>query len=225
MRVLLVEDSAHLRESLCTALRRSGYAVDATGDGEEGLWLAGSHAYDGLVLDIMLPKLDGLTLLKKLRQAGNSTPVIFLTAKDAVADRVHGLETGADDYLVKPFALEEFLARLQALCRRGYQQADPRLVVGDLEIDTSARRVKRAGIAIDLTPREHRLLEYLARRTGKVVSRSEIWEHVYDDQTEPMSNAVDSAVCCLRKKIDPPGRPVLLHTRRGLGYVLEASTP
>lgn len=221
MRVLLIEDSEHLRRSLSTALRKAGYALDAVGDGEEGLCQALANSYDVIVLDLMLPKLDGLSLLQALRRDGKSTHVLVLTAKATVADRVRGLQSGADDYLVKPFALEEFLARVQALCRRQYGQKDPCLVVGDLEINTVACSVSRAGRVIDLTPREYRLLEYLARRAGEVVSRSEIWVHVYDEHTEPMSNAVDSAVCILRKKIDVAGAVPMLGTRRGLGYVLE----
>jgi DNA-binding response OmpR family regulator len=221
MRVLLIEDSEHLRRSLSTALRKAGYALDAATDGEEGLSQAMVNTYDVIVLDLMLPKLDGLTLLQTLRRDGHTTHVLVLTAKTAVADRVRGLQSGADDYLIKPFALEEFLARVQALCRRLYHQKDPCLNVGDLEINTAACSVRRAGRDIDLTPREYRLLEYLARRAGEVVSRSEIWLHVYDEQTEPMSNAVDSAICALRKKIDPVGVTPLLATRRGLGYVLE----
>jgi len=223
MRVLVVEDSEHLRRSVSTALRKAGYAVDAAADGEEGLWSAESNAYDVIVLDLMLPKLDGLTFLERLRHNGRTTAVLVLTAKASVADRVQGLQTGADDYLVKPFALEEFLARVQALCRRQYHQRDPHLVVGDLEINTAACTVTRHGNAIELTPREYRLLEYLARRAGQVVSRTDIWVHIYDEQTEPLSNTVDSAICTLRKKLDFPGAAPLLVTRRGLGYVLEHS--
>jgi DNA-binding response OmpR family regulator len=220
MRVLLIEDSEYLRRSVSTALRKAGYAVDAVGDGEEGLWYAETNPYDVIVLDLMLPGLDGLTLLQRFRGHGHATQVLVLTARATVADRVRGLQTGADDYLVKPFALEEFLARVQALCRRQYHQKDPCLVVGDLEINTATCTVKRSGRTVDLTTREYRLLEYLARRVDEVVSRTAIWEHIYDEHTEPMSNAVDSAVCNLRKKIDPPGVPALLRTRRGLGYIL-----
>ena len=223
MRVLVVEDSEHLRRSISTALRKAGYAVDAAADGEEGLWAAESNPYDVLVLDLMLPKLDGLAVLSRLRKSGHSTSVLVLTAKASVEDRVLGLQAGADDYLIKPFALEEFLARVQALCRRQYNQKDPRLVVGDLEINTANCTVTRHGDTIDLTPREYRLLEYLARRKGQVVSRTDIWVHIYDEHTEPLSNAVDSAVCTLRKKLDFPGAAPLLVTRRGLGYVLEHS--
>ena len=223
MRVLLIEDSEHLRRSVSTALRKAGYAVDAAGDGEEGLWYAQSNPYDVIVLDLMLPKMDGLTLLQKFRRQGHSTQVLVLTARDTVADRVRGLQAGADDYLIKPFALEEFLARVQALCRRQYQQKDPCLNVGDLEINTAACSVTRGGRTIALTPREYRLLEYLARRAGDVVTRTEIWTHVYDEHAEPMSNAVDSAMCNLRKKIDLPDAVPLIGTRRGLGYVLGQS--
>jgi len=220
MRVLFVEDSKILQRSVSAALRRSGYAVDVTGDGNEGLWHAQSHEYDVIILDRLLPGLDGLTILQRLRQQGQTTQVLLLTAKDTVEDRVCGLRTGADDYLIKPFALDELLARVQALCRRHYLKKAPRLCVKDLEIDTAARTVSRRGKPIELTSREYRLLEYLASRTGEVVSRTDIWAHVYDEHTEPMSNAVDSAICVLRKKIEPPGTTSLLHTRRGMGYVL-----
>src|SRR5262249_34045373 len=170
MRVLLIEDSERLQRSVATALRRSGFAVDVASDGEEGFWRAHSGSYDVIVLDLMLPKLSGLVLLQQLRRRGDTTHVLVLTAKDTVEDRVHGLQSGADDYLVKPFALEEFLARVQALCRRQYQQKDPRLLIGDLEIDTARRTVKRGERALPLAPREYRLLEYLARRCGEVVS-------------------------------------------------------
>lgn len=191
--------------------------MDATGDGEEGLWYAQSHSYDVIILDLMLPRLDGLSILEKLRQQGQTGQVLVLTAKDTVEDRVRGLRTGADDYLIKPFAMDELLARVQALCRRHYLKKSPRLRVQDLEIDPATRTVTRNGKAIELNPREYRLLEYLATRTGEVVSRTDIWAHVYDEHTEPMSNAVDSAICILRRKM---GTPELLHTRRGMGYVL-----
>lgn len=222
MRVLLVEDSDSLRRSLTTALKASGYAVDAEGDGEEGLWLAQTHDYDVLVLDIMLPGLDGLGILEALRKGGNETPVLFLTARDTVEDRVQGLRRGADDYLVKPFALEELLARVETLTRRRYQKRTSKVNVSDLELDSSAKRVSRAGVVIQLAAREFALLEYLMLREGQVVSRTEIEEHIYDDLVSPMSNVVDSAVCALRKHIavNPDSVP-LIHTRRGQGYVLE----
>lgn len=221
MRILLVEDSPRLQRSLGTALRKTGYAVDLAGDGEQGLWLAMSHDYDVIVLDIMLPKRDGLSVLTELRRQGKKVHVLLLTARDTVPDRVQGLQSGADDYLVKPFALEELLARVQALGRRAYGTKQPRLQVGDLEIDTLARCVRRAGQPVDLTAREYLLLEYLVRRRGQVVSRAEIEAHIYDEHVDPMSNVVDSAVCSLRKKLGAADSPALIHTRRGLGYVLE----
>ena len=225
MRILLVEDSPRLQRSLSSALRKTGYAVDVTGDGEEGLWLAGSHDYDVIVLDIMLPKRDGLSMLAELRRRKQPVHVLLLTARDTVADRVHGLQAGADDYLVKPFALEELLARVQALGRRAYGTKQPRLAVGDLEVDTVARCARRAGQAIDLTAREYLLLEYLTRRRGEVVSRAEIEAHIYDEHVDPMSNVVDSAICSLRKKIGSTEEAPLIRTRRGLGYVLDAAAP
>jgi DNA-binding response OmpR family regulator len=224
MRILLVEDSPRLQRNIATALRRTGYAVDLASDGEEGLWLAESHDYDAIVLDIMLPKRDGLDVLRTLRARGRPVHVLLLTARDTVADRVTGLQSGADDYLVKPFALDELLARVQALCRRAYGTKQPRLAIADLEINASARTVTRAGQPVELTAREYQLLEYLARRRGEVVSRTEIEAHIYDGQVDPMSNVVDSAVCSLRKKIAVTDSSVpLIHTRRGLGYVLEAT--
>lgn len=222
MRLLVIEDSVRLQENLGTALRRSGYAVDLAGDGEEGLWMATSNTYDVIILDIMLPKLDGLAVLSQLRAQGSEVHVLLLTARDSVSDRVNGLQQGGDDYLVKPFALEEFLARVQALCRRAYGKKQNILAIGDLEVDTLARGVKRAGRNVELTAREYLLLEYLARRTGEVVSRTDIESHIYDGQVDPMSNVVDSAICGLRKKIGTNGEAALIHTRRGMGYVLEA---
>ena len=223
MKVLLVEDSERLRRSLGTSLKKAGHAVDVAGNGEDGLWLATSQSYDVIVLDIMLPKLDGLSLLQELRQRGSSSHVLLLTAKDTVTDRVKGLQAGADDYLVKPFALDELLARVQALGRRAYGRKDPRIVIGDLEIDTGARLVTRAGLEVKLKPREYALLEYLALRSGQVVSRREIETHIYDDQVDPMSNVIDSAISVLRKHLARKGRPPLIHTRYGHGYVLKVS--
>jgi DNA-binding response OmpR family regulator len=220
MRLLLVEDSVRLQLSVATALRRSGYVVDTAGDGEEGLWLAESNAYDLVILDVMLPKIDGLEVLRRLRAQGRDTHVLLLTARDTVADRVTGLQTGADDYLVKPFALEELLARVQALCRRTYGTKTALLTVADLEIDILAHTVRRAGRAVELTSREYLLLEYLARRRDQVVSRADIEAHIYDGQVDPMSNVVDSAICTVRKKISSANDAPLIHTRRGLGYVL-----
>ncbi len=222
MRILLVEDSERLRRSVGAALKKSGYLVDAAGEGQEGLWLAESNKYDVIVLDIMLPGLDGLSLLHKLRQEGKTTHVLLLTAKDTVEDRVRGLRQGADDYLVKPFALEELLARVEALCRRSYGAKQSRLVIGDLEVDTAAKEVLRASQPVRLKRREYLLLEYLARRTGEVVTRSEIEAHIYNNDVDPMSNVVDSAVCSLRKKIGAANPAPLIFTRHGLGYTLKA---
>jgi DNA-binding response OmpR family regulator len=218
MRVLLVEDSQILLRTVRRALRHAGFAVDIAADGEEGLAAAELNDYDVLVLDIMLPKLDGLALLRRLRTAGNTTHVLLLTARDTVADRVEGLRQGADDYLVKPFALAELLERVKVLCRRAYGNKSGTLRIGTLELDFSARRLLRDGADVELTAREWRLLEYLALRRGEVVPRSEIEAHIYDELVEPMSNVVDTAVYNLRRKIGAN----FIRTRRGLGYVLEA---
>jgi DNA-binding response OmpR family regulator len=222
MRILLVEDSNRLRDAVAKGLRESGYAVDATGDGRDGLWMARENSYDVVLLDIMLPGMDGLAILDKIRGDGKETPVLFLTAKDTIADRVKGLRRGADDYLVKPFALEELLARIDALCRRSYNQPTPKVTIADLEIDTSAKTASRDGSRLDLTAREYALLEYLMMRQRAVVSRTEIEEHIYDELVSPMSNVVDSAICNLRRKIATSKDSLpLIHTRRGQGYVLE----
>jgi len=220
MRVLIIEDYGPLRRALCNGLREVGFAVDASSDGQEGLWYAQSNEYDVIVLDLMLPKIDGLTILKRLREAGRSMHILILTARDAVEDRVRGLDLGADDYLVKPFAFEELLARVRALVRREYKAKSPVIRVADLEIDTARRLVRRAGERIDLTAREYALLEFLALRAGQVVTRTEVWEHLYDFDSCAQSNVVDVYVGYLRKKIERPGLPRLIHTRRGQGYVL-----
>lgn len=222
MRVLVVEDSKRLRETIVESLQTVGYRVDATEDGADGLWMAQNHSYDAAILDIMVPGMDGLTILKSLRQDANQTPVMFLTAKDSIEDRVLGLKSGADDYLVKPFSLDEFLARVEALCRRSYQSHSPEVTVADLALNTSSKEVSRAGVRLELTAREFALLEHLMLQAGKVVSRTKIEEHIYDDMVSPMSNVVDSAICALRKKIAIDAQSVpLIHTKRGQGYVLE----
>ncbi len=218
MRILVVEDSTRLRQTVSTWLRRNGFAVDTSADGEDGLLLATTNEYDAIVLDVMLPKLDGLSLVQRLRKRGNQTHVLLLTARDTVPDRVRGLEAGADDYLVKPFALEELLARVKALCRRAYGDKSSFLVLADLEIDTSARKVKRAAQSVALQPREYALLEYLARRAGQIVTRAEIEEHIYGGETDTASNTVDSAICSLRQKLGEANPAPLIFTRRGLGY-------
>ncbi len=221
MRVLLVEDSPRLSKYVKEGLSRAGYSVDAVLDGEEGLWLALSNEYDALILDLMLPKIDGITLLRRLREKGRKTHVLILTAKDTVTDRVKGLSEGADDYLVKPFAIEELIARVQALVRRSYGLKKTVIRVGSLEIDSVARKVTRKGIDVALTGREYALLEFLVLKDGRVASRSEIELHIYDDHAEPLSNVVDSTIYRLRKKIEMPDEPPLIKTRRGMGYVIE----
>jgi DNA-binding response OmpR family regulator len=222
MRLLVVEDSEILRDNLLHGLRRCGHTVDATGDGREGLWYAEQHDYDAIVLDIMLPGLDGRSVLARLRGGGKATPVLFLTARDAIGDRVQGLRAGADDYLVKPFAFDELLARLEALTRRRYAVATRELRFGALEIDLSARCVRRGGAPLALPPREYALLEYLALRAGELVTRAEIEQHLYDAAAEPSSNVVDAAIYALRRLIDPRGGPSYIETRRGQGYVFGA---
>jgi len=225
MRILLVEDSKRLQMALGTGLRRAGYAVDIAADGEEGLWRAESNDYDVIVLDLMLPKMDGLTVLRRLRQGQRKTHVLILTAKDTVEDRVRGLKMGADDYLIKPFAFVELLARVQALARRAYGVKTPRIAIGGLVIDAASRTVSCEGSPISLAPREYSLLEFLALRKGEVVSRTEIERHIYDERVQPMSNVVDAAIYALRRKIGRPGAPSLIQTRRGMGYVLQESAP
>jgi DNA-binding response OmpR family regulator len=221
MRLLLVEDSERLQRSLGSGLRRAGYAVDICGTGTDGLWRASSVDYDVIVLDIMLPGMDGLSVLRELRARKKQSHVLLLTARDTIEDRVTGLRAGADDYLIKPFAFEELLARIEALGRRQTQRKSPLLKVADLEINESARTVHRDGELIPLLPREFALLAYLASRLGEVVSRSDIELHIYDDRAELMSNVVDSAICALRRKIDKASDPSLIATRRRLGYVLK----
>ena len=222
MRLLLVEDSRRLRETISKALRRSGYRVDESGDGSDALWKAREVSYDLLVLDVMLPGCDGFEIIETLRREERSVPVLMLTARDSVEDRVNGLRLGADDYLCKPFALEEFLARVDALCRRSYGKSDSKLKLADLEIDQGARQATRSGIPLDLTSRDFALLELLMLNAGKVLSRAKIEEHIYDEMVSPMSNVVDSAIYELRKKLKvKPGLPALIRTRRGHGYVME----
>ncbi len=224
MRILLIEDSERLRRSVGTGLRKAGYAVDDTGSGTEGLWLAEGNPYDVIILDLMLPGIDGLQLLRKLRSShkpGANVHVLILTAKDTVEDRVTGLRSGADDYMVKPFSFDELLARVEALVRRRHEAKNPVIEVGDLVIDTAAHTIHRAGTLIDLPPKQYALLHLLAIHRGKLISRSEIESSLYDESAGPMSNVVDAAVYALRKRIDVPGQPSLIQTRRGMGYMLQ----
>jgi len=219
MRVLVVEDSQALRDSLRLGLSREGFAVDVAADGETGLSYARNNPYDVLVLDLLLPRLDGLGVLAGLQARPERPHVLVLTARDRVEDRVQGLNAGADDYLVKPFSFEELLARIHSLVRRRYEKS-PRVHIGELEIDVAARRAAHRGQMLDLTAREFALLEYLALRRGQVVSREEIEDHIYGVHKLPSSNAVDSTVCFLRGKLGPEGKRLIL-TCHGRGYVLD----
>lgn len=219
MRALIIEDYPLLRNSLAQGVREDGWIVDTAEDGEEGLWMAQENPYDVVVLDLMLPKKDGFEVLRTLRGGGHTVPLIILTARDALEDRVKGLDMGADDYLAKPFYINELLSRLHALVRRAYRQPNPDLLLGPLELRTAAREVFFHGENIELTAREYALLEYLARRQGEVVSRAEIWEHVYEQQADGGSNVVDVYISYLRKKFSPD----LIQTRRGHGYQLVSS--
>jgi two-component system, OmpR family, copper resistance phosphate regulon response regulator CusR len=220
MRILVIEDELKTAAYLRKGLEESGYAVDVANDGPQGLILAQEEEYDVIVLDVMLPGMDGWTIVKTLRNT-RTTPVLFLTARDDVDDRVRGLELGADDYLVKPFAFVELLARVRTLARRGPPRESELIKVGDLEMDVNRRRVKRGGIRIDLTPREFSLLQLLARRHGEVLSRTQIASYVWDMNFDSDTNVVEVAIRRLRTKIDDNFPVKLIHTVRGVGYVLE----
>jgi DNA-binding response OmpR family regulator len=224
MRVLVVEDEPGIAQFIRQGLREAGYAVDVAHDGQEGLDYAFVAEYDALVLDILLPKLDGLHVLRVLRDRGVKTPVLLLTAKDTVEDRVRGLDVGADDYLVKPFAFPELVARLRALLRRPPLQMDPVLHLGDLEMDTARREVRRGGRLIELSPREFTLLEYLMRHPQHVLTRTQLAEHVWNFDFFNDSNVVDVYIGYLRRKIDRGFDRPLLHTVRGVGYRLSDAT-
>src|SRR6266850_8504937 len=216
MRILIVEDEADLLASLAKAMREAGYAVDTAEDGEDGLYKAESWDYDAIVLDVMLPRLDGWGLLQKLRRT-KKTPVLMLTARDASRDRIRGLDTGADDYVVKPFDLDELLARLRALIRRATGQATTRLEIGRVIIDTAARAVTRDGAPVELTAREYALLEFLALHRGHVVTRTALYEHLFDEEDSTLSNLLDVHVSNIRKKLGSD----FITTRRGHGYCIE----
>lgn len=223
MRLLVVEDSLRLQRLLASGLKRAGYAVDVVGEGREALSCARRELYDVVILDLMLPGLDGLEILRALRAEGRDVNVLVLTAKHAVEDRVRGLQQGADDYLQKPFSFDELLARVQALVRRKYASKRPSLAIGALAIDTVNRRALCAGIDVRLTKREYQILEYLARRKGETVTRIEIEDHVYGARNLPESNAVESAISIIRRKLREAGEgaDAMLQTRHGLGYCLD----
>ena len=223
MRALLVEDDATIAEFVARGLHEAGFAVDRASDGDAAFDLAAIEPYDVAIVDLMLPKRDGLSLIESLRARGVMTPVLILSARRSVDDRVRGLQAGGDDYLTKPFAFSELLARVQALVRRASRTAEPTtMTVADLVVDLLSRQVTRAGITLDLRPREFALLEYLMRNTGKVVSKTMILSHVWDYNFDPQTNIVDVLVSRLREKIDKPFDKKLLHTVRGVGYVLRA---
>lgn len=217
MRVLVIEDEPDLLRGLTQALREGGYAVDAASDGEDGLYKAESWDYDAIILDVMLPKVDGWQVLQRLRKK-KKTPVLMLTARDRSADRVRGLDTGADDYVIKPFDLDELLARLRALIRRSANQTRSQIELGDVRINVAARSVARAGQPVMLTPREYALVEYLALHRGEVISRSTLYEHLFDENDRTLSNLLDVHVSNIRKKL---GHEFIV-TRRGHGYCIES---
>jgi DNA-binding response OmpR family regulator len=220
MRVLVIEDQLSILKPMRQLLEEEGFAVDTAMDGEEGDVKARTTSYDVIVLDIMLPKIDGMTLLKNWRESGVSTHVLMLTAKGTTDDKVAGLDSGADDYLAKPFEVNELLARIRALIRRGHQKKDPLMRLHDLTIDTAARSVIRGDKKISLTPREYALLEFLAFHAGSVVTRTMIWEHLYDEYDENTSNVVDVYIRYLRNKIDKGFEFPLILTKWGEGYML-----
>lgn len=220
MRILVVEDEEKVASFIRKGLQEEHYAVDLAPDGEEGLTMAQLNPYDLIVLDLMLPKLDGFRVLQRLRGDGVDAPVLVLTARDGVSDKVRGLDLGADDYLTKPFAFAELLARVRAILRRGKPQRAPILKVADLSLDPASRRVTRSGKAIELTAKEFALLEYLMRHPGQVLTRTMISEHVWDQSFDSYTNVIDVYVNYLRKKVDQGFEPKLIHTIRGVGYVL-----
>ena len=226
VRVLLIEDEPHAARVLAKGLREHAYAVDVAGDGEAALFQAGTSDYDALILDLMLPRVDGLSVCRSIRDGGSDVPILMLTARDSVESRIEGLDSGADDYLVKPYDFGELLARLRALIRRGRQPVLPqRLTAGVLTIDTRSRRAEVAGTTLALTAKEYALLEYLVRRAGDVVCRSDIAEHVWDEHYDPLSNVVDVYIQRLRRKLEAVGQGSLIRTRRGEGYQLEGERP
>ena len=222
MRLLLVEDDKKIASFVEKGLRSAGFAVDWADNGEDGLHLALTEPYDVMVIDIMLPKLDGLKLIREIRRAEKNTPVIILSAKNSIEDRVKGLEIGSDDYLTKPFAFSELLARVHALIRRASGASEPmRLNIGDLSLDLLTREVHRGNQTIELQPLEFSLLEYLMRNAGRVVSKTMIMEHVWDYNFDPQTNVVEARICRLRDKIDKNFGSKLIQTMRGAGYVLK----
>ncbi len=225
MRILLAEDERKVAEHLRVGLVAEGYAVDVAGDGDEALWLAESNTYDAMLLDITMPHKDGITVVRLLRRKKILTPVIFITARDDVENKVRGLDAGGDDYLTKPFSIVELLARLRAVLRRQRPQATTTLRVGDLELDLISHAAQRGGVAIELTPREFALLEFLMSNSPKPVGKTAIVEHVWDQHFDSETNVVNVYIKMLRRKIDLPAMPPLIHTVRGVGFALREDEP
>lgn len=219
MRLLIIEDEPDLRNVLEQSLREAGYAVDTAADGHDGLHKAQSAPYDALLLDLMLPRIDGWTVLRELRRAGLTMPVLILTARDALPDRVRGLDIGADDYLTKPFELAELLARVRALIRRSAGKPSAILTLGDVQIDTAARTIAKAGAPVELTAREYALVEFLALHRGELVTRTMLYDHLFGDDDQSLSNLLDVHVSNIRRKLGKD----FISTRRGQGYVIEAA--
>lgn len=220
MRLLLAEDETQLAQTLAKGLREHAYAVDVAADGAAALYQAAVNDYDAIILDVMMPRKDGLVVCRELRARGNRTPVLMLTARDAVTDRIAGLDAGGDDYLSKPFSFDELLARLRALLRRGRDFVPSTIEVHDLTVETAAQSAHRNGRPLSLTAKEYSLLEFLARNAGRVVSRQAICAHVWDENHDPLSNAIEVYINRLRRKLDTAGEEPLIHTRRGAGYML-----
>ncbi|HXH48860.1 MAG TPA: response regulator transcription factor [Terriglobia bacterium] len=220
MRILLVEDEQSAARMLAKGLREHAYAVDVAGDGEDALYRTSINDYDLIILDVMLPRINGFEVCRNLRAEGVSVPVLMLTARDSVGDRIAGLDIGADDYLTKPFDFKELLARVRALLRRGPELHKETLQIGDLTINTQSRRVWRAGRPIDLTAKEYAMLDFLARHADQVIGRADIAEHVWDESFDPFSNLIEVYIQRLRRKIDDGQAKKLLRTRRGEGYML-----
>ncbi len=223
MRILIVEDDPTLADVVACGLREQSYAVDVAGDGDTAVYESAITPYDAIILDVMLPKRDGFAVCREVRRRGSTAKILMLTARDAVDDRVTGLDAGADDYLAKPFEFRELLARLRALLRRGHEVLSPMLQVSDLTLDTRSQTAQRDGRPLQLTTKEYALLEFLARNAGRIVGRAEISDHVWDGRYDPCSNLIESYMNRLRRKLESDGGSKLIRTRRGAGYVLSDS--